>query len=137
MITPMASILLIDDDEPLRTMTAEVLRLAGHTVSEAPDGMSGLKLYRAGEHDLIITDIVMPDLDGLELIRSLQHAQPRPRIIAISGNSQLSTSLYLPLARRLGGLRTLAKPVQPEMLLQTVAEVLAEPAPPTGPSPAT
>ena len=125
----MASILLIDDDDTLRTLTAEVLRQAGHTVSEAPDGKTGLKLYHAGRHDLIITDIVMPDMDGLELIMSLRQTTPRPRIIAISGDSQLSTPLYLPLARRLGVQRTLAKPVRPEMLLQTVAEMLAEPAP--------
>ena len=133
----MASILLIDDDDTLRTLTAEVLRQAGHTVHEAPDGKTGLRLYHAGPSDLIITDIVMPDLDGLELIRSLQHAQPRPRIIAISGNAQFSAPVYLPIARKFGAQRTLAKPVRPEVLLQAVAEVLAEPAPPTVPSPIT
>ena len=131
----MASILLIVDDDTLRTLTAEVLRQAGHTVSEAPDGKTGLKLYHAGPHDLIITDIVMPNMDGLELIMGLRHATPRPRIIAVSGNAQFSATVYLPVAKKLGVQRALAKPVRPEVLLQAVAEVLAEPAPPTVPRP--
>ena len=98
----MASILLIEDDEPLRLVTAEVLRLSGHTVSEAVNGKFGLNLYLAHKHDLVITDIVMPDMDGLELIKALQHAAPRQRIIAISGNTELSESLYLPLSQRMG-----------------------------------
>ena len=131
----MASILLIDDDDTLRMVIAEVLRLSGHTVSEAVNGKSGLNLYLAHKHDLVITDIVMPDMDGLELIKALQHAAPRQRIIAISGNIELSEPLYLPLAQRMGVQRALAKPVKAEVLLQAVAEVLAEPAPPTVPRP--
>lgn len=130
----MASILLIDDDDTLRTLTAEVLRQAGHTVHEAPDGKTGLRLYHAGPSDLIITDIVMPDMDGLELIMSLKQTTPKPRIIAISGNSQLSGQIYLPLTQRLGVQRALQKPVKAADLLQAVAEVLAGPAPaPSGP----
>ncbi|MBI4622005.1 MAG: response regulator [Verrucomicrobia bacterium] len=132
----MASILLIDDDRDLLNVTAAILRQAGHIVDTAPDGKTGLALYRAGRHDLIITDIVMPDMEGLEVITGLRHAAPRPRIIAISGDSKYSKSLYLPTARQLGAQRALAKPIRPEMLLQTVAEVLAEPPPPTSAPPA-
>ena len=131
----MASILLIDDDDTLRMVIAEVLRTAGHTVNEAPDGKSGLKLCRAGAYDLIITDMVMPDMDGVELMVGLQHTEPRPRVIAISGGSRLSKPVYLPLAKKLGAQRALQKPFRPEVLLQAVAEVLAEPAPPTVPRP--
>jgi CheY-like chemotaxis protein len=131
----MASILLIDNDEAFLAVTAEILRQAGHTVSAAPDGKRALALYRAGLHDLIITDIVMPDMEGLELIAGLRHAAPRPRIIAISGGSKFSGSVYLPTARKLGAQRVLAKPIRPEVLLETVAAVLAEPAPPTVPRP--
>lgn len=127
----MASILLIDDNDALRNMTAEVLRQAGHTVNDAPDGKTGLTLYYAGLHDLIITDIVMPDMEGIELITGLRHAAPRPRIIAISGDSEFSESLYLPAARQLGVQRAFAKPIRPDVLLQAVTEVLAEPAPST------
>ena len=125
----MASILLIDDDNALRTVTTEILRQAGYTVDDVPDGKSGLDLLEAGQHDLVITDIAMPDMDGLELIMSLSHFDPAPRLIAISGDSQFSESLYLPTARQLGVHGTLSKPIRAELLLQTVARVLAAPRP--------
>ena len=121
----MASILLIDDDTALRTVTAQILSEAGYTVDEAPDGKSALELYEAGLHDLVITDIAMPDMDGLELIMNLAHLDPAPRLIAISGDSQFSESLYLPTARQLGVHGTLAKPIRSAVLLETVARVLA------------
>jgi CheY-like chemotaxis protein len=126
----MASILLIDDDEQLRSVTAEILGQAGYTVDEAPDGKSALALYEAGQHDLVITDIMMPDMDGMELIMGLSRGTPKPRIIAISGDSQFSESVYLPTALRLGVQCTLGKPIRPADLLQTVAKVLADPARP-------
>jgi CheY-like chemotaxis protein len=128
-IPRVASILLIDDDTALRTVTAEILGQAGYTVDEAPDGKSALALYEAGLHDLVITDIAMPDMDGLELIMSLSRLDPAPRLIAISGDSQFSESLYLPTARQLGVQGTLAKPIRSEMLLETVARVLGAPRP--------
>ena len=131
----MASILLIDDLDELRAVLAGVLRQAGHTVNDAPDGKTGLILYEAGGHDLIITDIVMPDMDGLELIMRLRHATPRPRIIAMSGDSQFSDSVYLPSALKLGVQRALAKPIRAATLLAAVAEVLAAPAPAAEPRP--
>lgn len=129
----MACILLIDDDEAVRDVTAEILRQAGHTVDTAPDGNAGLTLHRAEQHDLIITDMMMPDMDGLELIMALRHTEPRPRIIAISGGYQFSESLFLPVAQRLGVQRAMAKPIRADELLQAVVEVLAKPAPPTVP----
>jgi DNA-binding NtrC family response regulator len=119
-----ASIFLIDAAAALRTVTAEILSEAGYTVDEAPDGKSARALYEAGLHDLVITDIAMPDMDGLELIISLSRLDPAARLIAISGNSQFSESLYLPTARQLG---VLAKPIRSEALLETVARVLALP----------
>ena len=121
----MATILIIDDDEALRNITAEVLIDAGYVVDDAPDGKSGLELYRTGKQDVIITDIAMPDMDGLELIIELSHATPKPRIIAMSGDSQFSESVYLPTARQLGVQRTISKPFRAEVLLKTIAEVLA------------
>jgi CheY-like chemotaxis protein len=131
----MASILLIDDDEDFRVMTAELLRTVGHTVDTADDGKAGLACYKARLHDLVITDIVMPDMGGLELIEELRQTAPRPRVIAISGGSKFSEPLYLPVAKRLGVERILAKPILPDVLVQTVADVLAKPAPPTVPRP--
>lgn len=127
----MNRILLIDDDDAIRDITAEILRHAGHAVDTAPDGHAGLALHRAEQHDLIITDMVMPDMDGVELILALRHTKPRPRVIAVSGCSQFSAALFLPVAQRLGVQRAIAKPFGADVLLQAVAEVLAEPAPPT------
>jgi YesN/AraC family two-component response regulator len=123
----MASILLIDDDEHIRISTAGLLQSAGHTVETAEDGKAGLKTYQANLHDLVITDIVMPDMDGLELIGRLQQLKPSPRIIAMSGGSSFSIPVYLPIAKQLGVERILAKPIEAEVLLRTVKDVLAEP----------
>ena len=123
----MAKILLIDDDEALRNVTVEILQGAGHVVDDAPDGRSGLELYQMGHHDLIITDIAMPDMDGLELITLLAHSVPKPRIIAMSGDSQFSESVYLPTARQMGVRTTLSKPIRASALLEAVAKVLAGP----------
>jgi CheY-like chemotaxis protein len=127
LFTAVASILLIDDDDALRGVTAEILREAGYSVDEAPSGKTGLQLYEAGLHDLVITDIAMPDMDGLELIMDLSHMDPAPRLIAISGDSQFSETLYLPTARQLGVRETLGKPIRPDKLLEAVARVLESP----------
>jgi CheY-like chemotaxis protein len=124
----MVSILLIDDDDALRNVTSEILTEAGYAVDSAPDGKKGLELYRAGHHDVVITDISMPDMDGLELIITLVHATPKPRIIAVSGDSQMSASVFLPTARHLGAQITINKPIRAEVLLQSVAKVLSGPA---------
>lgn len=125
----MPAILLIDDDEALRNVTAEILMQAGYTVDDAPDGRSGLKLFRPGFHDVVITDISMPDMDGLELISGLSRFVPKPRIIAISGDSQFSETIYLPTARQLGVQSTIGKPIRSEVLLSEVARVLGAPPP--------
>jgi CheY-like chemotaxis protein len=123
----MASILLIDDDKILRVMTTELLRAGGHAVDTANDGNAGLELYKSGQYDLVITDIMMPEMNGLQLIEQLSYTTPRPRVIAFSGGSQLSQSSFLPLAKDLGVERILAKPVMPGVLLRTVADVLTKP----------
>ena len=132
----MAHLLLIDDDDAIRDVTAEILLQAGHSVNTAPDAKTGLALHHAEQHDLIITDINMPEMDGIELIMALRHTEPRPRIIAISGGYRFSESLFLPVAQRLGVQRAMAKPIRADELLQAVVEVLAKPAPPTVPVPA-
>ena len=135
-VAPTASILLIDDDAAVLPVYAEFLRQAGYAVATALDGTSGLALYRAGRHDLVVTDIVMPHVEGLALIQSLQRMVPRPRIIAISGSSAFSRQCYLPTAKFFGAQRTLEKPISRAGLLQAVAEVLAAPLPPTTSAPA-
>jgi len=127
----MGRILIVDDNADFCLTSAELLRTAGHTVDTTDYAKIAVALYKAWNYDLVITDIVMPDMDGLELIEELRHSDPRPRVIAISGDSKFSDPLYLPTAKRLGAERILAKPVHSDILLETVADVLSKPAAPT------
>jgi DNA-binding response OmpR family regulator len=79
----MARILLIEDNAPIRALLRENLVLEGHTVIEARDGQEGLDLFRQGGADLVITDILMPEKEGLAVLMELRNAQPPVNVIAI------------------------------------------------------
>lgn len=122
----MARILLIDDDDALRTMLRLTLNHFGHTVVEARNGREGLALYPHADVALVITDIVMPEVEGIEVLMELRKVEPRVKIIAISGGGRASATDYLRLARKLGASRVLAKPFSNEALLAAINDVLAE-----------
>jgi CheY-like chemotaxis protein len=90
----------------------ETLELAGHTVIEARNGADGLDLFRKRGADLVITDIVMPDKDGLDVVRGLREQVPPVNIIAMSGAGN-SAEDYLDLAYRMGAVKVLLKPFTP------------------------
>jgi DNA-binding response OmpR family regulator len=121
----MARILIIDDDEDIREILASVLGRLGHEVREAGDGAAGLKLYRQSPVDLVITDLVMPEKEGLSTIMDLRKLAPQARIIAISGGLAHDPKLYLHMAEKLGADRILRKPFHLPELEATVAETLA------------
>ncbi len=120
----MARILVMDDDEQIRTTIHQVLDLEGHEVIEAPDGKEGINLFKESGADLIITDIVMPEKEGLETITELRRDFPDIKIIAISGGGRGDPKSYLTLAKGFGALRTLTKPFEREELLEAVRELL-------------
>ncbi|MBI5247907.1 MAG: response regulator [Desulfomonile tiedjei] len=121
----MPTILIIDDNPDIRELYGRVLRHAGYTVIEAPDGKVGTKLYRDNPSDLIVTDIVMPEKEGIETIRELRRDYPDAKIIAISGGGQaMASSTCLLLAERLGAQRTFMKPVKIADLIQAVRELV-------------
>ena len=120
----MARILIIDDEEQVRLYLRKMLETEGYEVVDAPDGKVGLRLYRQNPADLIIMDIFMPEKEGLGTIRELRRDYPEVKIIAISGGGKISTLDFLPIAKRLGALRTLAKPFTRQELLDAVQEVL-------------
>ena len=120
----MAYILVIDDDDQIRALLQQVLERAGHKVVSAADGNQGIKLFRAQAADLIITDIIMPEKEGLETIMELRRDFPEVRIIAISGGGRMKPDEYLHLAERCGAHRTLTKPFWREELLAAVRECL-------------
>ena len=125
MVPAMARILVIDDEPEIRSMLADVLSEEGHEVVDAPDGRRGLALQRERAADLVITDIFMPEQEGIETILELRQAFPRVKIIAMSGGGErLRTLDYLPAAGHLGAVRTLAKPFELDAMLALVSEVL-------------
>ncbi len=121
----MARILRIDDDNSLRKIMAMALSDAGHQVMQAKDGIEGVACFRAGQFDLVITDLIMPKKEGIETITDLRRDSPGLPIIAISGDLK-NSALYLQLAKQIGATRTLLKPFGLAVLQRAVAEILAE-----------
>ena len=125
----MARILVIDDEEPLLTTIAHVLTAEGHTVATAVDGEKAARMFRAEGFDLILTDIVMPNRDGLETVMTLRREFPKIAVIAMSGGVAISnfvqrSKTYLDLAAQLGAHCTLAKPFSRQQLNDAVNEAL-------------
>ncbi|MDP2137012.1 MAG: response regulator transcription factor [Candidatus Didemnitutus sp.] len=125
----MAKILLIDDDDLFRDMLASALEREGHVVNQATNGVQGLKMFRAEQADLVITDIVMPEKEGLDTIRDLRRDFPAARIIAMSGGLANDSRLYLLMAEKFGARAVLAKPFPIEELYLAVNSALADPTP--------
>jgi DNA-binding response OmpR family regulator len=121
----MARVLIIDDDAELRTSIEEVLRVAGHDVIGAGDGVQGVALYRERRPDLVITDIFMPEQDGLGVILELAN-EGGVKVIAMSGGGQRREYSVLADARQFGALRLLQKPFGRDELLATVNGVLSK-----------
>ena len=120
----MPQILIIDDEEQIRAVFREMLERSGYEVFEASNGEEGLMLQREQPADLIITDLIMPEKEGLETIRELRQEFPEVKIIAVSGGGRIGPAQYLDVARKLGAACTLDKPVDLEKLLQAVQSVL-------------
>jgi len=133
----MPRILIIDDDDTLRGIIAKSLTHAGHTVTQANNGRKGVAQFRADPTDLVITDLVMPEQEGMETIKILHRDFPQTPIIAMSGGLD-GSPLYLDLTRRLGATITLTKPFTLQQLKAAVDQIFAPPpaAPPSDENPA-
>jgi DNA-binding response OmpR family regulator len=125
----MAHMLIIDDDDQLRTLLRQTLEREGYTVGEAQNGWAGMARYRATPADLVITNILMPEQEGLETIRVLRQESPEVKIIAIAGGGQMGALDFLDVAAKLGTRRTLRKPFALQELRAAVREVLQHPGP--------
>jgi CheY-like chemotaxis protein len=119
-----ARILLIDDDNQLRYLLRQLLEAAGYDVVEASDGSQGVQRYRDAPTDVIITDLIMPEQEGLETIIERRQDFPEAKIIAISGGGTVGPQDYLTIARQLGAQRVLRKPFERDDLLGAIREVL-------------
>ena len=131
----MARILIIDDDDTLRGIIAKSLTHAGHTVTQANNGRKGVAQFKASPTDLVVTDLVMPEQEGMETIQILHRDFPNLPVIAMSGGLD-GSPLYLDLTRRLGARITLTKPFTLQQLKTAIDEILATLPPSTGDAPA-
>lgn len=123
----MAHILVVDDEEHLRTIFEQYLTHDGHTVSTADNGQNAIKLFKNNHFDLVITDIVMPEQDGLGLLNELRKLADAPPVIVISGGSlRLDSHHLLTLAKVMKAHATLTKPVSYEQMHAAVDAILAQ-----------
>jgi len=120
----MTKILIIDDNDAVRSTMARILALAGYETVIAADGNEGLARMRAERPDLIITDIIMPEKEGIETIRQILAEQPTARIMAVSGGGRHGNMDFLSAARKLGAMEVLEKPFEPDELVTRVARCL-------------
>jgi len=123
----MASILLLDDEEILRDLFADILEKEGHTVHKSADGLAVYDLELISSIDLMITDLFMPGIDGMNAILSARKDRPDLKIIAMSGGSELLKNDFLPLTKNLGATAILRKPFKKDVFVSTVRKVLASP----------
>ena len=129
----MASILVIDDDPAVRMTIKLLLERDGHTVTDASDGRAGIKTLNAGGIDLLIVDIFMPGMDGIETIREVRKHQPHVPAIVMSGTSLdgptrqipgLQAPDFLAMAVKLGAVSGVQKPFKPRDIISVVRECL-------------
>ncbi len=120
----MSTILVVDDDEAVRDVMSEMLRLEGHEVASAANGQQAVDCVATTLFDLVITDLIMPEKEGLETIADIRRQYSDMPIIAISGGGRLGPNDYLETARFIGANATLAKPFARQELLRTVDSLL-------------
>jgi len=123
----MALILIIDDEPQIRSMLKLMLERDGYDVAEAPDGIEGIRIYRQNPADLIITDLIMPNKDGIGVIIDLKKEFPNVKIIAMSGGGLNKPEGYLKGAKKLGAACTLTKPIDRGEMLRAIKDVLKSP----------
>jgi len=118
------SLLVVDDDENIRQIMRLLLEASGYRVHCAADGNEALKLISTQPFDLILTDMLMPGSDGLELLSAMKKSRSTTRVVVMSGGGMIGVADYLKVAKKLGANGVLEKPFTRETLLATVADVL-------------
>jgi DNA-binding response OmpR family regulator len=120
-----ATILVIDDEDLVRLTVRQALEQAGHTVIEAKDGRVGIAQHKKHNADLVLTDILMPEQEGIETITLLRREQATLPIIAMSGGGRSSNRNFLDVASKLGASRVINKPFDVDELVAAVDAALA------------
>lgn len=120
----MKKILVIDDEASIRSLLGKMLEREGYFVMTASDGKEGMKLFNKEAFDLVVTDLIMPEKEGVEIIIELRKRYPEIPVIAMSGGGCISPEAYLNMARLLGADAVLEKPVQKKIFLEIVRKSL-------------
>jgi CheY-like chemotaxis protein len=120
----MATILIIEDDKDLRKFLARLLERENHYILEAENGLEAATIVKSIQPDIVITDIIMPEQDGIGTINMLREKYPEIKIIAISGGGNILGADYLEIARKLGAHFAFTKPFDNKKLLAKVKELV-------------
>lgn len=120
----MAKILVIDDEALLARSLMVILTKAGHTVVTAENGKLGLEMFDREHPDLVITDIIMPVMEGIEAIQALRTKDPKIPIIAVSGGGRTKNLEFLRIAEKLGANAAIGKPFSKEQLFDAINKCL-------------
>jgi DNA-binding NtrC family response regulator len=122
----MKNILLVDDEASIRTMVRAILSDPEYSFVEAANGKEALEILETKAFDLIITDVIMPDCDGIELVMTVRRKLPGVKIVVMSGGGRVRADHYLNLAEKLGAAHVFEKPFNTTELRETVSSLLAE-----------
>ena len=120
----MKKILVIEDNQIVRNTVMRILQSAGYTVVTANDGLQGFDMFRKEQPDLVISDIIMPQQEGIGTIRQILAERPGTKIIAISGGGRIGNTDFLQIARKMGAVDALQKPFDPDDLLSRINNYL-------------
>ena len=121
----MAKILVVDDETPIRTLVSKIVMKDGHEVLEAENGVDACKSFQGNDIDLIITDLVMPEQNGIEMIIEIKKTHPNVKVIAISGGSGFSGQIdLLSVAKLLGAKHIIKKPFTVDQIRDAVNDML-------------
>jgi len=122
------SILIVDDEPELRDLISCVLMEAGHQVTCAENGIEAGKAYANQKFDVVLTDVIMPEKDGMQVIGDLRRKHPDVKIIAMSGGGHVSRDQYLKIAKGLGAHAVLEKPFTNQDLVRLIEQLVTKPA---------
>ncbi len=123
----MARILIVDDEQPIRQILFDALEIDKHEISEAATGKEAIEMVQQQQFDLLITDLVMPEKNGIDLILEIRSKYPQMRVIAISGGGGITGRFdYLPIAKLIGAGSILRKPFRLPEIRTMVNDVLAK-----------
>lgn len=117
-------ILVVDDDTDVRDLVCRMLEQNGYEAVPAKDGRQALERLSLLPPDLVITDVVMPDVDGFEVLLKLRHLAPGVETMVMSGGGRVAPDFYLETARRLGARAVLRKPFTKAEILAAVRDIL-------------